>query len=431
MNAVTVKGWCPSLMTPMEAGDGLLVRVKPRAATLTAEQARSVAEESGRCGNGIVELTNRGQLQVRGLSEAGVDSLARSMAQVGLAAASSRAEGVRNVLADPLGPDDPRARFDSHRLARRLSAVLEGDPPLHDLPDKFGILVDAGFALPLAGCTADIAVRSEGNDLIIALDGGDRLLVLPAQDAEGAVCHLLSAFLSWMKERGNRGPSRAPRMKAMVAACGTDGVFHAAGLHGESRPEAGADKPAERPAPGFMLAGNGTHGYFQIGAPFGGLDAATLADLSDLSRCYADGTIRVTPWRAVVLWGVSRSDSAALRDAAEDAGLIVERDDPRGRIVTCAGRPRCASAEADTRADAAFFVSAGSVPQGLLHVSGCAKGCAHPSPAPVTLVATAGGYDLVRDGRPGDPPERTGLTPEAAARAWAPTVGPSGFESKR
>jgi precorrin-3B synthase len=46
----------------------------------------------------------------------------------------------------------------------------------------------------------------------------------------------------------------------------------------------------------------------------------------------------------------------------------------------------------------------------LLHVSGCAKGCARASPAPLTLVAKPGGYDLVIDGRAGDPPAHRGLS---------------------
>ena len=431
MNAQATKGWCPSLMRPMEAGDGLLVRVKPRAATLTAEQAETVAVASRRYGNGIVELTNRSHIQVRGLSDVGVEDLCRSMDEVGLAGRSPRAEAIRNVLADPLGPDDPGASFDSHRLAHGLSAVLEDDRSLHDLPDKFGLLVDAGAALPLSGCTADIMVRSDGDGAAIALDGGDRRLPLPVRNVEDAVCRLLAAFLSWAGERRTGDTSRTPRMKAMVAACGAEAVFDAAGLRGDKLPGSHANKPSKRPQPGFAPVPGSADGCFLIGAAFGGLEAERLADLADLVRTFSDGTIRITPWKAVVLSGVSRSDAPALRDRASEAGLVVERDDSRARIVPCAGRPRCASAEADTRADAGFFISANSVPQGLLHISGCAKGCAHPSPTPFTLVAKAGRYDLVRDGRADDTPERTGLTPQEAAYAMAPTPEPTGFVPKR
>jgi len=45
-----------------------------------------------------------------------------------------------------------------------------------------------------------------------------------------------------------------------------------------------------------------------------------------------------------------------------------------------------------------------------LHVSGCNKGCAHPKAAPLTLVATSEGFDLVRDGSARDTPVRRGLS---------------------
>ena len=47
MNAPVTKGWCPTLLTPMESGDGYLVRVKPVAAQLTATAAVAVADAAG------------------------------------------------------------------------------------------------------------------------------------------------------------------------------------------------------------------------------------------------------------------------------------------------------------------------------------------------------------------------------------------------
>ena len=327
---------------------------------------------------------------------------------------------MRNVLADPLGPDDPAVRFDSHALAHRLSAVLENDQALHALPDKFGLLVDAGVALPLAGRTADIAIRADGDRLTVELAGGDRALRLPEDAVENAVRRLLMAFLAWRKgAQDAAATSSARRMKSMVAACGVDAVFEAAGLNGVRLVESGPPRAAEPPPAGFAPVRDAAWGYFAIAAPFGSMEADGLVALAGLSRRYADGTIRVTPWKSFVLWGVSPADAADLRTAAADIGLVAKPDDPRRRIVACVGRPRCASGHADTRADAAFLAAAGMHGTGLLHLSGCAKGCAHPAPAGAALVATTDGYDLVRNGRAGDAPERINLTREAAAEALA------------
>jgi len=44
-----------------------------------------------------------------------------------------------------------------------------------------------------------------------------------------------------------------------------------------------------------------------------------------------------------------------------------------------------------------------------LHVSGCAKGCAHPRAAAITLVGTDNGFDLIRHGSAQDAPVFRGL----------------------
>ncbi|MEZ5797557.1 MAG: hypothetical protein R3D63_08930 [Paracoccaceae bacterium] len=89
-------------------------------------------------------------------------------------------------------------------------------------------------------------------------------------------------------------------------------------------------------------------------------------------------------------------------------GLILSPDDPLRRVEACTGAPGCLQARAATRPLARRL--APQVPPGQrLHVSGCAKGCACPGKADLVLVATAGGFDLIRQGRAQDEPLRRGL----------------------
>ena len=63
------------------------------------------------------------------------------------------------------------------------------------------------------------------------------------------------------------------------------------------------------------------------------------------------------------------------------------------------------------REDAARW--AALMPKGegvVLHVSGCAKGCARATATAVTLTATELGYDLILAGKAGDPPAQRSLS---------------------
>jgi precorrin-3B synthase len=94
------------------------------------------------------------------------------------------------------------------------------------------------------------------------------------------------------------------------------------------------------------------------------------------------------------------------------ADLITEADDPALRVIACSGAPRCREAHADTRTLAAALAPH-VAPHDRLHVSGCAKGCAHSGPASVTLVATREGFDLIRGGSTRDAPHLRGLSSAA------------------
>ena len=193
--APAIKGWCPTLLSPMESGDGWLARVKPSAGVLSAAAARLIADAARRHGNGHIDLTSRANLQVRGLSPRSAEDFAETIIGAGLASANPSLESVRNVMASPLGPDDASAAFDSHAVARVIEAMLAEEPVLWALPSKFGILVDGGGALPLHDITADIMVRAGETGLAVQLDGGTRAaLCAPSSLAETVKAFAL-AFL--------------------------------------------------------------------------------------------------------------------------------------------------------------------------------------------------------------------------------------------
>lgn len=424
--SVTPRGWCPSLFEPMAAGDGLLVRVKPRVRGLGALDLRAIAEAARQCGSGRIEITNRANLQVRGLTPDTAPRFAAAIVAAGLASPDPAAERRRNILLPA------HASERALRLAAGLEAWLESDHGLAGLPAKFGFALSGGTPDPGAP-QADITVREDAS--AIRLAGDPRWLATDEPVAAArALAHAFLALAAAVAE-----PPR--RMAALVARVGADAVRAHAVAHGlpqiEIQPSTGPLSQGERdrvrgvgfPESGLPLTptlsppGRGgaaglaetdLERHSPIGAeislalPFGAADAAMLDAVAGLAERFGEGWLRVTSARELVLTGLQGDPAALLREAAT-AGFITEPGDPRRRIAACAGRPACASAQADVRADATRLAPTWTGPA-TLHVSGCAKGCAHPGAAAITLVATPLGYDMVLDGRPGAVPARTGLS---------------------
>jgi precorrin-3B synthase len=384
MNAVVPKGWCPTLTEPMRSGDGLLVRIKPPGAVIPAAAARVLAHAAARDGNGTIELTNRASLQVRGLSAETLPRFVVAMVTAGVAHVDPEVEHRRMVITSPLAGDDPGVSRHAAAVAAEIEAMLVRETRLAALPSKFGFLVDGGGVLPVRAASADIRVTLDGDACRVTADGAEIGIACDPADAAAVVARIALDFIDY--------PAGSPRRMRDLATATAPPV---------AAPNAVGWLP-------YQCVGRGAFG---VGLPFGVAVPTTLVALADLSERFGDGTLRITPWRALAIPRVT--EPHALGEAIAALGLIATPKDPRVRIFACSGQPACTSATVTTRTDAMQLVALGFA--GTLHVAGCAKGCAHPTPADVTLVGEAGRYDIVLGGRPTDTPTWRGVTVGEAA----------------
>lgn len=373
MTTFAVKGWCPSVLRPMRSGDGFVVRVRPRGGRLTSAQAADLAELATRHGNGLIDLTGRANLQIRGVRDGDLDTLAAALDRLALVDADAELEAQRNILVAPYWRDGDDTQWLACELERALA-----ESPL-GLPQKFGFAVDCGATRVLAPAPADVRIeRGAQGGLIVRADG--------AQDGravarEQAVATAL-ALAKWFVASGGVSDGRG-RMAAHIAG----GTKLPRALVGGARP-APATAP---PSPGLCASGA------LVGLAFGQLQSEALAHLAGLAA-----GLRMTPWRMVLI--------EDFREMPRHEGLVKAACDPLLRIAACTGAPGCPEAHVETR-NLATALAAHMSGDARLHVSGCAKGCAHPGPSRVTLVGTESGFDLVRDGSARDVPHLRGLDP--------------------
>ncbi len=396
MSAV-VKGWCPSLLRPMQAADGWLTRLMPPRGLLAASAARRIAEAAETLGNGQLELTQRAGLQVRGLQDSGLEALADLALELGLAVEDPAIEARRSIIASPLIGADPSVSPACEAHLSALDRAIFERPAFAGLPEKFGFVVDGGGLLPLRGIGSDLVLRCELNRIEL---GRLASVTLPAgSDLAAAAIALAETFVRLNAGRFRRlrayldaeGPAALPRTAGLTAAAA---VFE--------------QKQAAAPRPGLHCLPDSDVGAFLAVWPFGALTAERLWASADLAEHRGDGALRITPWRALAVAGVDRSVQQPLAEAFVALGAVTS---PHAflRIDACPGKGACAEASVDTRGLASALAAKLPAQGGHLHLSGCSKGCAHPRAAALTLVGEDGGWALVRDGRADAQPSRHGL----------------------
>ena len=398
----------------MPSGDGLLIRAKAVGSRMTAAQAREIAKIAEACGNGLIDLSQRAQLQLRGISEATIAEALRRLDAIGMLAPNADAERVTNVIASPLAGLVASA-LDANKMAAELAGELQRDATLCALPPKFLFLLDDGGALSLADVEADIRVEAAANgEGAIRIAGvPDRAVFVAANEALDVALRLARAFVELRAQHAYA----FKRVRTLVEALGAEALTDAAGLTMRVFKEARA--PA-RWAHIFGAQRRGAVAYAGVGAPFGRWRADELAAVAEFAQDEGTGELRLTPWRALLI--VTPDDDAARNVVAraQDHDLITSADDKRLAVIACPGAPECPQALAETRA---HFMDLAPLAQKIvgvdgvgLHLSGCAKGCARQSASPITLLACAEGFDLIENGGADNAPLLKSLTFEEVMR---------------
>ncbi|MEO1249487.1 MAG: cobalamin biosynthesis protein CobG, partial [Pseudomonadota bacterium] len=189
------KGWCPSAYRPMPVEDGLLARIRPPLARLTKDQALGLCALADRCGNGLVEITNRANFQIRGLTSESHGELLAGLRRLSLLDPDEETEKRRSILVDPFW----RQGDETHCLAH---ALVEGLHELPDLPAKFGFVIDLGSTPLLQNASGDIRVERSAKGLIVRADGADKGCPVTNETCLDAIIDMSHWFAKrWTDER--------------------------------------------------------------------------------------------------------------------------------------------------------------------------------------------------------------------------------------
>jgi sulfite reductase beta subunit-like hemoprotein len=332
--------------------------------------------DAARLGSGLVELTSRANLQIRGLAEDAGEPLAHLLA-AGDLLPSLEHERVRNILADPLAGRHPASLLATDDIVAALDRGLCADPILAALPGRFLFAVDDGGGMA-ADPRADIALIAEPGSLprlTLALAGRLTTLCLPPRAAVERALAAARAFLDLAAASGER-PWRIAELSG-----GAETV--ARGIGGRLLPDRLTLWPAR--TLGASLQNDGRAAVTVL-PPLGRLDLVLLEAL--LALVASAGTeVRLSTARTLTLPDVAEYRVETLLDDLASRGFVIDEDSGWRGLSACAGLGACANALVDVRAAAARRAAIRSADSPGEHWSACERRCGLPPDVSVAVTA--------------------------------------------
>ncbi|MGH2840486.1 MAG: hypothetical protein ACRDKY_06635, partial [Solirubrobacteraceae bacterium] len=324
---------CPGVLALHEAADGALARVRLPGGRLTSAQLRAVAAAAQELGNGLVDVTSRANLQVRGLRADGAEEIASRFDAAGLLPSRAH-DRVRNVLASPLAGRARLACDEVDDVVVLLDERLRRADALARLPGRFCFLVDDGSGIG-AEARPDVTVIARGGGRFGVLVDGSALVY---EGEAGAAVELAlgaaDAFLGLADD--------AWRVREMPG--GAAAVAEQLGL-----PVAGERHgPAGGPLVPGISSQRDHRSAVTVLAPLGQLGPQ---ELRALARAGEDA--RLSQQRTITIVDVPADFASGVLDELRAAGLVTQPDSGWTGLTACAGTGRCPSALGDVRHAAA------------------------------------------------------------------------------
>ena len=365
---------CPGSLALHRAQDGWLARVRIPGGRVTADQLVALSRGAS-IGNGLVELTSRANLQLRGLDAGAGAQLAEIVAEAGLLPSPAH-DRARNVIASPVAGRHPSARGYTDAVVKSIDRSVCADPALAELPGRFLFAVDDGSGTALDRFADVVLVCRDDGTYSLALAGQATADAYPPADAATVAVAAAAAFLAERSERGVDAWRIAELEHGAAAIARRIATGIAGPLDGPS---------GDRLGPGQLEQRDGRVALTGL-APLGRLDGADLARLSTIAE-----EVRIGTGRTVTVLDVEPDAVAMIEAELASLGLVVQPCSGWVGLSACAGLGRCPQARIDVRSAAIARARTRRPGAAAEHWAACERRCGERADQPIAVAALRDG----------------------------------------
>jgi ferredoxin-nitrite reductase len=421
---------CPGLFYGTAAQDGFLIRIRTPGGLINHQQGKAIASLAEQWGNAAIQITNRANLQIRSVQTAPTPEVFQVLQDLGLAAQNPSLDHLRNLMTSPTAGIDAAELLDTRPLVQALDTSIQSHAEWAGLPAKFSIGIDGGGTVGI-GIRSDIPWEHRYNEIqLSALSDAtaqispkkicfqlalgaekqlwDTQVLIQPEDCVFVVAALTRVYLDYVNQNPvNQTRSQKPRMKHLLQDWGMERYLQLVNQHLQTPIKPAIHRPT--PLPTLRYGHLGIHSqqqpglsYIGISLRLGSLTVPQWTGLIELSETFGSRHLRLTPWQTVLLPDIpdrrlpetlSALVSLGLWNTRPGAGAIATDAHHQPQIVDCGGQPGCAVAATQTQRHG--LALSDTLPPDLvlsspvnIHLSGCPKSCAQPSPADITLLGT-------------------------------------------
>lgn len=386
-----------------------MLRVRVPNGKLKAGQLEVVADIARKFGNGIMDITTRQGLQIRGIDFYYIPRILEDLEAVGLTTLQTGMDNVRNIVGCPVAGLEQEELLDATPIVQELTSRIVGNKAFINLPRKLNISI--------TGCTADCA-NSALNDIALTPAvrevEGDKIqgFNLKVGGALGSTPSKLStpldvflkpeevvetclSIMEIFRDNGGREKRNKARLKFLLEQWGIKRF--------REELQKSLGKTLERAAPEPDVGGHahlGIHPQKQDGfsyagllVPVGRLKAAQAMELSRIAEEYGSGELRLTHQQNVIIPNIPDAKLEEFKEEGILKELPLEPSPLMRNLVACTGNDYCTFALVESKGRAVEL--ARHLEERLpideplrIHFSGCPNSCGQHQIADIGLHGT-------------------------------------------
>lgn len=341
------KGFCPTLQNPIISADGLLVRIQTFMSSLDKSKLLLLCKLAEEYGSGVMELTNKGSIQVRGIKK------------------NNYSEFVKEILENKIILNENDHKFNisvnpfwkHNDLNKKIyKSLMKIKFP--DLHRKFSIVLDIGSKRYLKNISSDIRFENTRQDkLLMRLGESLKGRVIELNEIDVIIQKTLELVSNFNKKKGIRMSEILKKKKL------EDEWFK------------------EKPVNNCLKLFPKNTKYGQIlGIKLGRFMAN---DLEELIKKYRIPRIRFLPNRMILLEKVQ---------SIKTDKFIFNKRNPFLKISACSGKNFCMHSSINT-VELAHKIKNNFKKR--IHITGCEKNCGVGKETKILLTGNKGFVDVI------------------------------------